>query len=525
MRAQILPNFPSKFTNTIESRDVDSCGEDIACDANDMPWFKKKTFRFKRKQQKLKKKDISDPKDFKHCYHAVYDESDQEFTGLPPQWSSLVSPPKGAKPSHIDGGDVVGTPDKASVHSTISVASSTGTGTSAVVKRPSPIIRSSDGCLEETIKYVKKHYRNSVSENEPEEQFLDIHFGSRSRTGSLVHLSPVGRSNILSYTSSSTSTMSRSNDPLSSSFCLSAPNEVVRSDLGLYNYENVSECGTNLSHSRINSPSESSGYFGSTMSSLCSRMSSTQQIAAASPNHPYPYPMLPFGSRPLQPYDNHELMWGAVHPQMYHNQHQFSSLQRPARSHRDSAPPQSHRPHPLGQGSVMLTSFGPAHYGTTPRAHHRVSAHVHIGHVDPNAAARPYERGDVRMRHEPLTSKFSTSTQTSSSSNTTSMSSGTNTYRRERRKMSNEQFRATMELLVDPADPRDSLSEFSKIGEGSTGSVYTARQASREGLVAVKKMNLWKQQRRELLFNEVSRTFAYFLSPGEKGFTLHVQIV
>ena len=75
--------------------------------------------------------------------------------------------------------------------------------------------------------------------------------------------------------------------------------------------------------------------------------------------------------------------------------------------------------------------------------------------------------------------------------------------------MSNTEFRATMELLVNPADPRDILSGFTKIGEGSTGSVYTARHASREGIVAVKKMSLWKQQRRELLFNEVSNNFWY----------------
>lgn len=71
--------------------------------------------------------------------------------------------------------------------------------------------------------------------------------------------------------------------------------------------------------------------------------------------------------------------------------------------------------------------------------------------------------------------------------------------------MNNKEFRATMELLVNPADPRNILSDFTKIGEGSTGSVYTAQHTSREGKVAVKKMNLWKQQRRELLFNEVSK--------------------
>jgi serine/threonine protein kinase len=43
-------------------------------------------------------------------------------------------------------------------------------------------------------------------------------------------------------------------------------------------------------------------------------------------------------------------------------------------------------------------------------------------------------------------------------------------------------------------------------GEGSTGMVYAANdmQAPQNNLVAIKKMNLHKQQRRELLFNEVA---------------------
>lgn len=44
-----------------------------------------------------------------------------------------------------------------------------------------------------------------------------------------------------------------------------------------------------------------------------------------------------------------------------------------------------------------------------------------------------------------------------------------------------------------------------KKGEGSTGEVYAANDTQTAGspLVAIKKMNLYKQQRRELLFNEV----------------------
>jgi serine/threonine protein kinase len=84
--------------------------------------------------------------------------------------------------------------------------------------------------------------------------------------------------------------------------------------------------------------------------------------------------------------------------------------------------------------------------------------------------------------------------------------------------MSFEHFRVTLELLVDPADPRKEYTDFVKIGEGSTGNVYTARHVSTNQVVAVKKMDIRKQQRRELLFNEVSPSCMCLLSVyGEKG--------
>lgn len=69
------------------------------------------------------------------------------------------------------------------------------------------------------------------------------------------------------------------------------------------------------------------------------------------------------------------------------------------------------------------------------------------------------------------------------------------------------QFRAALQMVVNPGDPREDLDNFVKIGEGSTGIVCTATQRHTGKQVAVKKMDLRKQQRRELLFNEVS----YFL--------------
>lgn len=75
-------------------------------------------------------------------------------------------------------------------------------------------------------------------------------------------------------------------------------------------------------------------------------------------------------------------------------------------------------------------------------------------------------------------------------------------------------------MVVDPGDPRTYLDNYIKIGEGSTGIVCIATVKTTGKLVAVKKMDLRKQQRRELLFNEVmfadlgGRRFESYLSFG-----------
>ncbi|CAJ1077823.1 serine/threonine-protein kinase PAK 6-like [Xyrichtys novacula] len=70
-------------------------------------------------------------------------------------------------------------------------------------------------------------------------------------------------------------------------------------------------------------------------------------------------------------------------------------------------------------------------------------------------------------------------------------------------KVTHEQFKAALQMVVDPGDPRTTLENFVKIGEGSTGVVCIARERHSGRQVAVKMMDLRKQQRRELLFNEV----------------------
>ncbi|XP_071323422.1 serine/threonine-protein kinase PAK 6-like isoform X2 [Trachinotus anak] len=69
--------------------------------------------------------------------------------------------------------------------------------------------------------------------------------------------------------------------------------------------------------------------------------------------------------------------------------------------------------------------------------------------------------------------------------------------------VTHEQFKAALQMVVDPGDPRPTLENFVKIGEGSTGVVCITRERHSGRQVAVKMMDLRKQQRRELLFNEV----------------------
>ncbi|EDO45846.1 predicted protein [Nematostella vectensis] len=69
--------------------------------------------------------------------------------------------------------------------------------------------------------------------------------------------------------------------------------------------------------------------------------------------------------------------------------------------------------------------------------------------------------------------------------------------------VTHEQFRRHLEVVVQSTRQPENLGNFMKIGEGSTGIVCLATDKRTGRQVAVKKMDLKKQQRRELLFNEV----------------------
>ena len=71
-------------------------------------------------------------------------------------------------------------------------------------------------------------------------------------------------------------------------------------------------------------------------------------------------------------------------------------------------------------------------------------------------------------------------------------------------RMTDAQVMSTLRTLTNPADPNDRFLKQKKIGQGASGSVYTARDNLNNEQVAIKQMNLAKQPRKELIINEIN---------------------
>ncbi|KAM4712572.1 serine/threonine-protein kinase PAK 6b isoform 2-T3 [Anableps anableps] len=134
------------------------------------------------------------------------------------------------------------------------------------------------------------------------------------------------------------------------------------------------------------------------------------------------------------------------------------------------------------------------------------SSPIITGRVLPQPSPRPSSGGSVSTKPAsppPQDSPSQPRPPPTGSPGRPPSSTPTNLPERGPQKVTHEQFKAALEMVVDPGDPRMTLENFVKIGEGSTGVVCIAREKHSGRQVAVKMMDVRKQQRRELLFNEV----------------------
>ncbi|NXA48815.1 PAK1 kinase, partial [Nothocercus julius] len=70
-------------------------------------------------------------------------------------------------------------------------------------------------------------------------------------------------------------------------------------------------------------------------------------------------------------------------------------------------------------------------------------------------------------------------------------------------KMSDEEILEKLRSIVSVGDPKKKYTHFEKIGQGASGTVYTAMDVATGQEVAIKQMNLQQQPKKELIINEI----------------------
>ncbi|CAI5793841.1 serine/threonine-protein kinase PAK 3 isoform X4 [Podarcis raffonei] len=74
---------------------------------------------------------------------------------------------------------------------------------------------------------------------------------------------------------------------------------------------------------------------------------------------------------------------------------------------------------------------------------------------------------------------------------------------RKKSKMTDEEILEKLRSIVSVGDPKKKYTRFEKIGQGASGTVYTAIDVATGQEVAIKQMNLQQQPKKELIINEI----------------------
>uniref|UniRef100_A0A671R7G6 non-specific serine/threonine protein kinase n=1 Tax=Sinocyclocheilus anshuiensis TaxID=1608454 RepID=A0A671R7G6_9TELE len=72
-----------------------------------------------------------------------------------------------------------------------------------------------------------------------------------------------------------------------------------------------------------------------------------------------------------------------------------------------------------------------------------------------------------------------------------------------KKKMTDEEILEKLRSIVSVGDPKKKYTRFEKIGQGASGTVYTAIDIATGQEVAIKQMNLQQQPKKELIINEI----------------------
>ncbi|XP_071980056.1 serine/threonine-protein kinase PAK 3 isoform X3 [Engystomops pustulosus] len=116
-----------------------------------------------------------------------------------------------------------------------------------------------------------------------------------------------------------------------------------------------------------------------------------------------------------------------------------------------------------------------------------------------------YTRSVIEPVAVPVAAKeASTSPVTTQPENSSTSTLYRNTDRqRKKSKMTDEEILEKLRSIVSVGDPKKKYTRFEKIGQGASGTVYTAIDIATGQEVAIKQMNLQQQPKKELIINEI----------------------
>ncbi|XP_070170228.1 serine/threonine-protein kinase PAK mbt isoform X4 [Polyergus mexicanus] len=420
--------------------------------------------------KKKKKPQISTPTNFEHRVHTGFDKREGKFVGLPLQWASIV-------------------------------------GNNQILKstnRPLPLVDPSEITPTEILDLktiVRGH--NDLKPNKPLTNEKPVENG-------LPKTSTVSRSN--SLRSSSPPRLRRdyrhaSNLPPSVPEGQEVPSNINQG------FVNFSKPHNYIDKLRQNSPSVGSG-ISSSMQNMIPNLQNLNPNMQSSPNLTHSgsnVPNLSINFQNLSPIINSQApVQSPNNPQFPDPEfHRLNSQMTITTQYNGNV-----------QGSAIEASR--EHQGSQNALLHKLQPKISPGYNMPENPSnlqshlkKPMETSqsmhNLSKPNMPSTVSGSGSTPDQNQNMKSAVSSGSlavgtstnNTNKQADQRLTHEQFRAALQMVVSQGDPRENLENFLKIGEGSTGTVCIATDKSTNRQVAVKKMDLRKQQRRELLFNEV----------------------
>ncbi|XP_009083023.1 PREDICTED: serine/threonine-protein kinase PAK 3 isoform X4 [Acanthisitta chloris] len=162
---------------------------------------------------------------------------------------------------------------------------------------------------------------------------------------------------------------------------------------------------------------------------------------------------------------------------------------------------------PYGKGSTKTASEPPLAPSVSEEEDEDDEEEEDDNEPPPVIAPRPehtksiYTRSVIEPAAAPAPAKEATTPQPENS-NTNTLYRNTDRQRK-KSKMTDEEILEKLRSIVSVGDPKKKYTRFEKIGQGASGTVYTAIDIATGQEVAIKQMNLQQQPKKELIINEI----------------------